>query len=375
MSKFTASLEAWIRKNAPAFELRYKKFGHFLSRLAFNWPMRAALYRHLSIQIKNDIDQVTALETFKKRLVRNKKKSCILVVNDIIHRIRNGIQLSAALRLWVPNDEAFTIAGAEMAGQIEKSFELLLDSKSRIEAVKQSMFSAFTTPLIYLCAIYGMLWAIGTFFLPHIRQVVPTKNIHGLGALLFDVGDFATSLWMIIPLIITFLICGWIAWALPNWTASYRKDIEKFFPFSFYRDLHGYVWVLTFASMLQAGISDTHILRDQSSLASPWLRQRLTALQRRMMNGEDIAYALEKIGFNFPNPDMIDDIASMSGFEDFPERLQKRTVDWVDEMEINVKSKVKQVGFFFNILMYSLILLLLLGINSLSVQMGTMPNV
>lgn len=374
MTNFSLSLETWIRHNIPAFELSYKKLEHYFMRLAFNWPMRAALYRHLSVQLNNGINQVVALETFKRRLARKKRYNCISVIDDIIHRIRNGIQLSVALRIWVPNDEAFTISGAEMAGNIEQAFELLLNSKARIETVKQSMFAAFTTPLIYLFAIYGMLWAIGMFFLPHIRQVMPETNVQGTGALLFECGDFATSFWMLIPLILTFLICGWIMWALPNWTSKHRMFIENFFPFSFYRDLHGYVWILTFASMLQAGISDTYILRDQARFASPWLRQRLTALQRRMINGEDIADALERIGFNFPNPDMIDDISSMSGFEDFPARLIKRTKDWSDEMEENVKANVKKVGFLFNILMYALILLLLLGINSLSVQMGTVPG-
>lgn len=374
MTNFFPSLEFWIRQNVPAFELSYKKLEHFFSRLAFNWPMRAALYRHLSVQLNNGINQVVALETFKRRLARKKRYSCISVVDDIIHRIRNGIQLSVALRIWVPNDEAFTIAGAEMAGNIEQAFDLLLTSKARIETVRQSMTAAFTTPIVYLCAIYGMLWAIGMFFLPHIRQVMPTGNVQGLGAFLFSLGDFATSFWILIPVILTFGLCGWIFWALPNWTSKYRTFIENFFPFSFYRDLHGYVWILTFASMLQAGISDTHILRDQSRFASPWLRQRLMALQRRMINGEDIADALGRIGFNFPNPDMIDDIASMAGFEDFPARLIKRTIDWSNEMEGNVKTNVKRVGFFFNILMYALILLLLLGINSLSVQMGSVPG-
>lgn len=374
MTNISPALEVWIRQNLPNFELIYKKLEHLLARLAFNWPMRAALYRHLSVQINNGINQVAALETFKRRLVRKKRYSCITIINDIIHRIRNGIQLSVALRIWVPNDESFTISGAEMAGNIEQAFELLLNSKTKIESVKKAILTAFTTPLVYLCAIYGMLWAIGMFFLPQIRQIMPLKNIQGTGKLLFQVGDIATSFWILIPIILILLQCFWIFWALPNWTSKYRTIIENVFPFSFYRDLHGYVWVLTFASMLQAGISDTYILREQSRFASPWLRQRLMALQFRMINGEDIADALEKIGFNFPNPDMIDDISSMSGFEDFPLRLIKRTIDWSNEMEENVKKNVRQVGFFFNIVMYSLILILLLGINSLSVQIGSVPG-
>lgn len=376
MNEVSAHISHWLEHRTRRLARRGGgRIEQLLNRMAFNWKVRSALYRHMAVQVENGINQISALEGFKRRLAREKRKSCIYVVNDLIRRMKNGAQLSAALRIWVPGDEALTITGAEMAGNVGVAFELLIQSKERTAGVRRAMASAFTTPLVYLCAIYGMLWAVGMYFLPSIQQAMPADRAKGLGAMLYNLGDFAVSGWVLLPIALIVALVAWIFWALPNWTSLYRVRAERFFPFNFYRDIQGYVWLLTFASMLQAGMSDTKILLDQSRLASPWLHQRLLAVRRRMINGEGLASALYATRFAFPSPDMIDDIASMADFEDFPMRIMKRTVQWADDLERIVKARIRTVGFMFDMVMYGLILLVLLGMNSLSVQMGSVPGI
>lgn len=345
-----------------------------LNKLAFNWHVRSALYRHMAVQLDNDINQIAALGAFKRRLEREKRKSAIYVIDDVIRRMRNGAEISGALRVWVPSDEALIISGAEAAGRISTAFELLLQAKDRTANVRRSMVSAFSTPVVYLVAVYGLLWAIGMYFLPSIQNAMPESKAQGMGAALYAMGNFATSPWMLLPVFVIFSVVLWILWALPNWTSVYRKTADRFYPFNFYRDIQGYVWLLTFASMLQAGMSDTKILLDQSRLGSPWLNQRLIAIRRRMVNGEGLASALQNVKFNFPSPEMIDDITSMVDFDDFPARIMKRTVQWADDMERTVKARTRVLGFAFDMIMYGLILFVLLGMNSLSTQMGSAPG-
>lgn len=345
-----------------------------LNRLAFSWNVRAGLYRHLSVQVGNNVGQITALELFARRLTRQKRKSSVQVIEDVIRRMKDGAQLSAALRRWVPTDEALIIAGGESAGRIAQAFDLLVESKARVANVRRTMLAAFATPLVYLFAIYGMLWAIGTFFLPGIARTVPASAVHGAGQLLYALGDFATSLWMLLPVLGAVGLAAWIVWALPRWTGKRRVFAERYFPFNFYRDIQGYVWLLTFAAMLQAGMSDTRILADQARHATPWLRQRLVIVERKMRNGQGLADALLSARFAFPSPDLIDDIGSMAGFVDFPDRIMRRAVQWADELEWTTKARVRALGFAFDIAMYGLMLLVLVGINSLSVQMGNVPG-
>lgn len=374
MNNLSFQFTKWFENKALHLFINRSELEEWLNRLAFNWSIRESLYRHLSIQTDNNISQINALESFSLRMKRHKRKRSKFVIDDIIGRMKNGAQLSGALHIWVPADEALTISGAEMAGNISVAFELLLQSKARETAVKQTMISAFTTPFIYLLAVYSMLWVIGMYFLPSIQETVPSSDVHGLGAMLYGLGNFATSFWMLLPIFLILTITIWVLWAFPNWTSPYRIKFENYFPFNFYRDIKGYIWLITFASMVQAGISDTKTLLDQSRLASPWLQQRLLAVRRRMINGEGLSKSLQNTGYNFPNPDMIDDIDSMADFDDFSARIIKRAMQWGDNLEITVKARIKILGFYFDMIMYALILLVLLGINSLSVQIGSVPG-
>jgi hypothetical protein len=93
-----------------------------------------------------------------------------------------------------------------------------------------------------------------------------------------------------------------------------------------------------------------------------------------MLNGESLAKALIGTNYGFPSPDMIDDIESMSDFTDFPERIAARVRQWADELQYRTAKNVKIMGFAFDLIMYALILLVLVGINGVSTQMGTIPN-
>lgn len=374
MTFFTVQFSELLEGISYRFSSKFSHLERRLNKASFSWTVRSALYRHMSVQISNGINQIAALAAFKRRLQREKRKSAIYVVDDIIRRMRNGAEISAALRAWIPVDEVLIISGAESAGHVDTAFELLLQAKDRTSNVRRSMVSAFTTPVVYLVAVYGLLWAIGMYFLPSIQNAMPESKAQGMGAALYAMGNLATSLWMLLPIVIIACSVSWILWALPNWVSVYRKIADRFYPFNFYRDIQGYVWLLTFASMLQAGMSDTKILLDQSRLGSPWLNQRLVAIRRRMVNGEGLASALQNVRFNFPSPEMIDDITSMVDFDDFPARIMKRTVQWADEMERTVKARTRMLGFVFDIIMYALILFVLLGMNSLSTQMGSAPG-
>lgn len=345
-----------------------------LDHVAFGWTMREDFYRHMAGQLRNDIGQLTALERFQQRLARKKKNSSAQILTDIIRRMNDGSQFAAAMRRWVPHDEALILMGGEKAGKLSDAFDLIIDSKNRVKAVRRTFMTALATPVVYLFALYGLIWSIGVFVLPSIETGLPESAVQGTAKLLFTMGHAATSYWLLLPFGLLLGAIGWVIWALPNWTHPWRIKIEKYFPFSFYRDIQGFIWVLTFAAMLQAGMSDTKIMDDQAQHASRWLSQRLLAVKRRMLNGKSLAASLVETNYGFPNPDIIDDIESMSDFTDFPVRIATRARQWADELQWKTTKNVKVMGFVFDIIMFALILFVLVGINGLSTQMGNMPN-
>ena len=126
--------------------------------------------------------------------------------------------------------------------------------------------------------------------------------------------------------------------------------------------------------MLRAGIPAVPILDEQLKAAPKYLKQRLTNIRRRMLNGEELGNALIQSGYGFPNPDLIDDIYSSAGFKDFPARIMKRANQWADDMERETKDKMTKLGATFNVIVYGVIAFVLFAINSMSTQMGNIPG-
>lgn len=349
-------------------------------RIAFAWPVREALYRHMSAQIGNGIPVEVALDAFRARLTRRKKISSVKIVGDITRRMRDGSTLSAALAAWIPQDEMSVINSGELSGNLPRSFDLVVEAKRRIARVNSALKTAMVTPAIYVVALYGMLWSIGKYVTPGLQQALPKDKAQGLVYGLYAAGDFANSYWAILPPVILAFLIVLVIRSLPKWTGKGRIAAESMFPYSFYRDIQGYTWLMGFSALLRAGMADVEILKRQIKQSTPWLKERLHALWWRMDNGSSLPSALMSKGkngmpaFGFPNPDIVDDIGSMAGFSDFPERIALVAVQWANELEVSTMARAKSFGFAMEIAMYAIMGLLMIAINSMSTQMGTGPG-
>jgi type II secretory pathway component PulF len=233
------------------------------------------------------------------------------------------------------------------------------------------------TPVFYLLAVYFTVWAIGRYVSPALQQALPKTKASGLIYGLYVAGDLANSWWSILPAVAVALVVVAVVRSMALWTGHSRILAERIFPYSFYRDVQGYRWLMSFVALLRAGMPDTEILHRQMPAATPWLKERLHFLWWHMNNGSSLSVALMAKGrggkppFGFPNPDMVDDIASIAGFADFYERISKLTMQWADEMQWRTQARIKTYGIVMEVLMYAVIGMLMMAINSMSVQLGS----
>lgn len=376
------------RLNAKPAGSRPRKSRGFLAkvtaygdRLAFAWPVREDFYRHLSAQVGNSIPVETALEVYRQRLQRRKRVSSDKIVGDICRRMRDGSTLANALAKWVPADEVAVISSGELSGNLPRSMELLVESKRRVGNVVKSVKSSMTRPAIYIVAIYLFVWSIGRFVIPDLQVVLPEERAKGLVAGMFIAGRLANSWFAVVPPILLVLFIAIVVRSLPKWRGRYRVVAENYFPYSFYRDIQGYAWLMGFTALLRAGMPDVTILKNQCEHATPWLRERLHALWWRMDNGASLPAALLSKGkngmpaFGFPNPDIVDHITSMAGFSDFSERITKVASLWAEELEESTRARADRFGFYAEMVMYGLMTLLMIAVNAMSSQMGSVPGV
>ncbi len=348
-------------------------------RLAFAWPVREALFRHLSTQVSNGIPVETALDAFRIRLQRRKKVSSAKIIALVVRSMRNGSTLASALSPWIPQNEVSVVSSGELSGNLPRSLDLLIETKRRIARVNSALKTAMVSPIVYCLAVYALLWATGNYVTPGLQQALPKEQARGLVAFFYVASDFAASGWAILPPVL--LIGGvlMILHSFPVWTGRYRLMAEHTFPYSFYRDIQGYTWLMSFSALLRAGMTDVDIFKRQAAQATPWLRERLQLIGWRMGNGASLPEALMAKGRNgllplqFPSPELIDDIVSMAGFADFPERIAKLAVQWAEELEMATLARTRVVGFAMEMVMYAIMGLLMVAINSMSTQLASIP--
>ncbi|MFT3960952.1 type II secretion system F family protein [Propionivibrio sp.] len=343
--------------------------------LGFGWTQRKNFYRHLAIQSANGVPLERALDSFLPRLHRSRKVYAAGVIATVARRFRDGAPLADALKGFVPPDELAVIRSGELGGTLADSLALIIESADSVQRVRNAIRRAAFTPAVYTVATFVLLWIIGRYVLPDLQQVLPAQRAQGSVALLYALGDVANSLWAALPPAIALACAAWVYWAMPNWTHPTRLAAERFFPFSFYRDTTGFRWLMSFTSLLGAGVPDVEILQMQARDASPWLAQRLRTFHRAMINGTSLSGALltrakGRRPYGFPNPDIVNDITSFDGFPDFHINIQALAREWARDLEEKTLLWASRMGFYCEMVLFAVMGLLMVAINDLSSQIS-----
>lgn len=364
-----------------AFKLNRIRLSQALgSQGKFNWKIREKFYQHLSDQVGNEIPIETSLNNFRARMIRAKKVSSAGLILLITQKLKNGLSFSQSLEGLVSTEELAMIHSGELAGNLPRSLDLILEQRARTTRLKKTLIKGLSAPIFQLLVVCGVLWFIASSVIPQLESVVPMNKAKGLVYALFVLSSFVNSWWILVIPILLAAGLFTLAWSLPRWTGRTRLLAERYFPYSYYRDLTGYQWLMVFTALLQAGIADVSILQMQSKTATPYLKERLTLFYQRLRSGGmGLAQAITDpithsgASLDFPNPDINESIIALYGFSNFPERITKLVGQWAEEMEAQTLELAKSLGFFLDLLMFAVMSLLAVAINELSSQVGNVP--
>ena len=363
--------------------------GSIRAKLAFKKSIRIAFYRHLIAQTSNDVQILEALKTYRPRLERKKLRDTVRVIDAVITSMQNGFTLDAALRPWVPDTEYGVLVSGVAANALAEALTQLLATEARAKAIVTQIRVSFSIPIGNLAIAFAFMYFIGKSILPMFETLVPRSRADSLVKGLYDLGTYAIGWGLPATVLGIVAIIALIVWSLPRWTGPSRLVAEKVFPWSYYRDMQGFLWLTNYASLLASGTKELSALGTQLTAASPWLAERLRAIRSKMQGGLLLPAALKSAApeddtglfklkmrqtFEFPNLDMIDDIESLHGFANFPDRIQKSADQWAVEIAEKTAVMTKVMGFFANLLTYGLIIYIIYASNDLQLALSSMTN-
>ena len=344
-----------------------------LTRFFFTTKLRMIIYEKLCRYIDNGVPLVISLDELHRFISEDGKKSkrtSAIVVTQWLNSLRNGDNFSSAVEGWVPADEVSIISSGEISGDLSaslKSIILMNETKKKIRAA----LSGALYPIALLASTCFFLYIFGLKVVPAFAQVLPVDEWQGAGHTMYLLSEFVRN-YLLIVIITFFLVLITILSTFSVWTGTIRKKIDVLPPWSIYKSIAGCGFLLSLASLLNAGIPAPESIRIIFKTASPWYKERLIAIRQALFNGApNIGEALYLTGYNFPTKNMVMDIRTYASLDGFETMLNKLSVEWQDD---TVKFINTQMDIFKNaaiVIMGGCFMWIVSGMFALEQQIST----
>lgn len=251
--------------------------------------MRADFYFDLSISLEDQVAIFSAIKKYEAR-ARRRDPAMAPLYFEMLRNVREGSLAGAMQGIGTPVERI--VLDAIQTGNDKVLADGLRHLSSLVEeadAMLATVRKAITYPLILVVLFSVMVTAFSLFAVPVLEQLMHPDKWPVMGRGLYFVSQVIRNFGIFILLAVIGLATLFY-WALPNWTSPMRRRLDKFLPFSMYRDYNGALLVVALAAMMRANISIRAALERAIRFASPWMRWHLRTILRRLATMDSVSF-------------------------------------------------------------------------------------
>lgn len=303
-----------------------------LARLAFTGTLRLRTWKKIAAQIRHGVSLTDSLQVMHKRAV-SRKSLHARVFEDVLAMLDTGHGLDTALAGYASPEEVMLIGGGQESGNLAGGLALAAELILARQKIVGAVVGALVYPAMLMGIVLLLLVGVSTLVVPQLASMSEPTTWTGSAAALYAVSSFVASLWGVATLCGLGLGTAAVIVSLPYWTGSIRRRFDQFPPWSLYRLTVGAVWLYTLATLMRSGKEISQILTSMLDMETltPWLRERVAAVQEEFEQGKDLGEALHDTGMNWPDAEIVDDLRVYATLPGFFDRLQELADDWLDE--------------------------------------------
>lgn len=307
-----------------------KLYAKLMFRL--NTEKRMATARKLASLLRNDFTLMNALGRIEMIESRNGTKPdepFAIVMREWQKNLEQGMTFSEATRGWVPPNETLLVTSGNISNLV-----VALENVGRVvegtERIKRAMRNALMYPLFLLILTFGIIVMVGIYLIPPLADVAGNNIMwRGTAASLIWLSNFATRFWYLF--LVGFGVIIAIIWiSLANWSGRMRTLFDKLPPWNIYKIQMSVGWLMSLAAMVSAGVALPDAMRMLADNSNKYLRNILNETLRYISNGDNLGVALNNAGFDFPNRELIGDLAIYADMNDFDKNLSRLANDYLD---------------------------------------------
>lgn len=311
------------------------KLDLWYAKLVFrlNTEKRMATARKLASLLRNDftlMDALGRLEMIESRGGAKPNEPFAIVMREWQKNLERGMSFSDATRGWVPPEETLLVTSGNLSDLV-----VALENVSRVvdgtERIKRAMFGAIAYPLFLLLLTFGIIMLVGIYLVPPLAEIAGDNMVwRGMAASLIWLSEFSVKYWFIFLFgFIALVIIVWMT--LPNWTGRLRTFFDGLPPWNVYKIQMSVGWLMSLSSMVAAGITIPDAMRMLADTSNKYLRSILEDTLHYIANGDNLGNALRNTGRDFPNKEIIGDLAIYADMNNFDENLSRVANDYLEE--------------------------------------------
>lgn len=259
------------------------------------------------------------------------------VFGDWQRRAAEGQTMSEFTSGWLPDDARPLIAAGEESSSIPRALQQYIFVAEKKKQMLSTVKDSLKVPLMNMVLIVVYLWVIAYKMTPVFAEAVPRSAwtgslylVGGLGDLIKD--DLAYMMFGLVAVV------GLIMWSMDHVLGKTRIRLDKFPPWSIYRQMYGANFMLSFAALYGAGIKDSDIMQILLRGSNRYYSERLRAYLVYINQGVQIGDTLLATGFGFPDPELVADMQIYQTLPDLPTVMEKVSRQFVEDSIKRVKA-------------------------------------
>lgn len=321
---------------------------------------RAKFYSDLADALKDNelLSKFVAIR--KARAIKQKDPLAPLYSLWLRRMQAKGGKLSHVLQGSAPAGDILVLAAIEDKGELPEGLKFLASTIKDQNAMRSSLSGAVAMPAVAVVIMLAFLVILSVHVIPVFAEIAPPDKWSAIGKVLYFVSRAVTG-YGIFMLIGFAALCGWFIWSLPNWTGPRRTAFDRYLPYRIYRDYHGSVFLVSLATMMQAGDTLARSLETLKKRASPWLRWHINKILVNMQtNAGNYGEAFATGVFSQELSNRLADFSRRSS--EFDKVLSRIGIDGISEIRQEVETTAKKLNLLLSVIIGCVLGFMVLGI-------------
>lgn len=316
-------------------------FFKFSVRFEFNAKIRERFYIKLAQLLENGVQLDVALKQMETLSARSSKSVLPILYKRWQRSVANGMDLGSIMAPYVPTTEAILLESGSSSGHLVDALYNVAQTVQQQAKVKNAIVSSAAYPMLLLVMLIAVLILSSFMVVPTFEEILPKEEWQGAAKVTVTVTDVIRNYGLVIA-VFFILVLTVVFMSMPRWIGSERMMVENMLPWNMYRMWQGSSFLLSVASIMQAGVKmDEVSLNKIARKADPYLAQRIHAIKRRIISGENFGEALHLAGYRFPDLEIIADLRIYATLKGFDRNLLRITTTWTNDLVEKVKVSMR----------------------------------